>query len=438
MKKLLILLLVLLLMSAGCMNNKPIESEKDLTSNQTGSETSEITEINTESAEIIEKTMYETESENQQKPDSEYVKILSNEGGMQINKVIIPLSGEFSTYQSHKFDNRYKIFITYEYDHQLNIDMNRFYNISIYVVDILEGKVIFSEKIEDEIEHNTIFWNFHNSENECSIFSMSVENGEYVLHCGYLLKKTDDGFTLTSSDCTPFPQSESPMYSPDGTTAVYFTLEDGYGAGGIDVRYPNGEVRRILSNRILDYSSNAEFSLGDFRGYSPYGFIDNTHFVYSITGYEWFVGYGICDITTGETVEYSENYRPLGTYDGAAYFILFDGGENTYEPSTADFWKMTSDGEMTKIASTEETENTVRISSDLYMTFDNGVWTAFHSGSVNGISFGGTGDMIKVSFYSADLSKLLAQIEMPNTGGILENCNVYENSLTAVLIEKTK
>ena len=444
MKKLLLIFILFSLLYTGCSSNghtadesaEAMQSEAIVqTETVPYSETDPLND-STDSESMAE-TEIETESDNQSQHEQEYINIISNDGELQIKPVLIPLSGKFSSYQSHSFDDRYKIYVTYEYDHTLNIEMNRFFNIHVYAVDILSGEIVFSTTTDDEIEFNHMTWYFHNSDIGCNIYCMSVENGEYVLHCGYLLEKSDSGFTLKSADCAKFPQSEPPKYTPDGQAAVYFTLENGYGAGGIDVKYPDGQVKRMLSNRVNDYSGEAEYSLGDVRGYYSCGFIDNSHFVYSITGYEWYIGYGICDITTGDTIEFDGQFHPSGTYGGAAYLISYDG-ENTYEPDKADIWKMTSDGEMTKIASTEESENTVKIDSDKFLCFDNGRWVAYHSGYINGISFGRPGEMIGISFYDPDFTQLLAQIEMPISGGILENCCIYENSVTAVILEKTE
>lgn len=355
------------------------------------------------------------------------VTVISNAGNLTVHSILLPASGERSGYTAFAYNDRYSIYLTYDYER--NDGITSYHNLTLYVIDAMDGNIVCESSLDTTYKTSWISY----TDTGCVIFAAEVEDGIYTVNCAYSIDKTDDGFTVSETEIEAYPSRDQYFYTPDGTTAAYYTSQDGYGDGGIDIRYPDGEVKRILDSNMLDEVIDGKVvDLGGVTGYTPHGFIDNTHLVYSITGWEWLKGYGIYDISNDTKTEVYGTYRPIGIHDGILYIDATEKGIDTYTIESAEIWKVTSDGEKTVIASTEETEGLFNLTFDRYYTFEHSKWVFAHTGMINGISFGDGQETMRVSVYSADLTELLAEIEYPKDPNALVNFIVYGDTVTVV------
>lgn len=360
------------------------------------------------------------------------VTIISNNGNLNLHSVLLPDQGESSGYIPFAYDDRYSIYLTYGYERSDN-DLS-YKDITLYVIDAMNGTIVCEKSLETTYKPTDISY----TDTGCVIYDVEFEDGIYTVNCAYTIDKTEDGFTVSETEAEVYPRRDRYFYSPDGTAAAYDVTDDGSGDGGINIQYADGEVKRILDNTMLDETGEkGDAGLGGVTGYTPYGFIDDTHLVYSITGWEWLKGYGIYDISTDTTEEIYGTYRPIGIYDGILYISATENGLETYSIEASEIWSVSPDGVKKVIASTEEAEGVFPLTFDQYYTFDQSKFVFYHTGIINGIEYGGAEETIMVSIYSPDLTELLAEIEYPKDMNALENVIIFDDNVTIVARTKT-
>ena len=113
------------------------------------------------------------------------------------------------------------------------------------------------------------------------------------------------------------------VFSPDGKTIVYKNA-DAYNVGAVTVVRENGSSEEILR----DVSFITE-GVGGATGYSPVAFLDDSRLVYSISGWENALGYGIYDLASGEMSEFRNGMSVCGVYGGAIYLTQSESSYTT-------------------------------------------------------------------------------------------------------------
>ncbi len=164
------------------------------------------------------------------------------------------------------------------------------------------------------------------------------QNNSY--HFGWILSGAPANPTVTlletKEEIDAFVSTSPYITSPDGKYTVYRKLTDlGTLDGGI---WLDGENRYLMENVTLE-----EGGVQGTRGYTPVAFIDNDTFIYSITGWEWNVGYGIYNIPTGDDTRREDGRTIL--YNGSDYFYTAD----TKNYSLSAIYKEALDGTRTKL-----------------------------------------------------------------------------------------
>ncbi len=179
--------------------------------------------------------------------------------------------------------------------------------------------------------------------------------------------------------------------SPDGTMMVYRNVNGGTGFGSVILRR-DGASRTILTD--VPYTEEVDAA----RSYVPVGFIDATHIVYAINGWEWSLGYGVIDAVSGEKSEFEVGGMHLmGVYNGMMYLTQMQNHRVTA------LYKMDSTSVMTVLASEAPDAGTERAvffgNENIGVYFVGGRWIAidFTTGSL--------------TVFSEDVSEKLLEIE---------------------------
>lgn len=154
---------------------------------------------------------------------------------------------------------------------------------------------------------------------------------------------------------------------------------------------------RMIAENVMRTEANP-ITVGKVRGYSVVDFLDNTRLVYQIGGWEWSVGCGIYDVTTGETREILCGCAIQGIYDGALYGVK---SEN-YAP--AGVYRIDPDGTQTLLADGESTKGTLQ-----EIMFTGGKWYEFRDGKWLVISDNGD-KSVRGLIFSADFSEVIADV----------------------------
>ncbi len=250
-------------------------------------------------------------------PLARLMEVVENPGNLSVHTVKIPVKSTNTRVRDFHFNDRYWIYVTSEV---LQNDANGYvvHTDDLFIVDLAEGKIVHQEKLDiDEDPLEMIY-----TDDGCVLLNrMPMEDGAYYKTSAcYKITETSGAFTVTPVEWDAFPSASAKYCSPNGTYTLYQTQEDGWNNGGIDVKYPDGSVRRILTNVMLGESPECKAKdIGDVVGYTPLGFMDDTHFAYYIGGWEWVRGYGIYDLETGMTTEYRDGYRALTVCGGVLY-----------------------------------------------------------------------------------------------------------------------
>ena len=280
-------------------------------------------------------------------PPARLIQVVENPGNLSVHTVKIPVKNTNTRVRDFQFNDRYRIYVTSEV---LQNDASGYlvHTDDLFIVDLSIGEIVHREKLDIDEEPRELIY----TDDGCVLLMrMPKENGAYYeTSACYKITEADGTFTVTPVEWEAFPSAESIHRSPNGTYAVYQTMEDGWGNGGIDVKYPNGSIRRILTNVMLGDSPDCKAKdIGDVVGYTPLGFMDDTHFAYYIGGWEWVWGYGIYDLETGMTTEYRDGYRALTVSNGVLFIQAKTDYDDRYPVLPGDIYKVHADGKREKM-----------------------------------------------------------------------------------------
>ena len=280
-------------------------------------------------------------------PLARLIQVVENPGNLSVHTVKIPVKNTNTRVGDFHFNDRYRIYVTSEV---LRNDASGYlvHTDDLFIVDLSIGEIVHREKLDIDEEPRELIY----TDDGCVLLMrMPKENGAYYeTSACYKITEADGTFTVTPVEWEAFPSTESIHRSPNGTYAVYQTMEDGWGNGGIDVKYRDGSVRRILTNVMLGDSPDCKAKdIGDVVGYTPLGFMDDTHFAYYIGGWEWVLGYGIYDLETGMTTEYRDGYRALTVSNGVLFIQAKTDYDDRYPVLPGDIYKVHADGKREKM-----------------------------------------------------------------------------------------
>jgi len=349
-------------------------------------------------------------------PLAQLIQVVENPGNLSVHTVRIPVKNEWTNITAYPFSDRYRIYLTSEV---LQNDASGYlvHTDNLFIVDLAEGKIVHREKLDiDEYPFDLIY-----TDDGCVIMNrMPMEDGAYYKTSAcYKITEANGAFTVTPVEWDAFPSAEALYRSPNGTYTVYQTQEDGWNNGGIDVKYPDGSVRRILTNVMLgDSPACKAVGIGDVIGYTPLGFMDDTHFAYYIGGWEWSRGYGIYDLETGTATEYRDKYHTLTVRDGVLLIQATTDYDDQYPVLPGDIYKVYADGKIEKMPQAgliPAGSKWIRLESETV-------------GDTNRI------DRSTLTILSGDMTAELAKIELvrPLHRAVYADYFLYENSITFV------
>ncbi len=353
------------------------------------------------------------------------LEVISNLYNTGVHDVEIPLRTALANYTVFDYDDRYVLYVIENRNVLLNIISGNSdtYNVELYIIDTLTGEVIYNDIIatltEKAGQNGHLVSLLHTDRAaELSIVTMQ---GEVV---SYDVEISESGASLTEKDSVmPYYQRRRTT-SPDGRYTV-FTVYDAFpeASGGIDLLMSDGSSTRILTKKSGDVQVSESYSVS--------GFIDDTTFAYSITGWEHIKGYGTYNIETGENKEYRGTDYLIAAHDGYIYVEENAKYGDTGMQVTTALCSIDKDGNKKRIAATTvfKLENGKRV----YIS-------EVKAGEVDLTNtrqfFEGLGWIVigdKVNFYSVDFSKLLVSIDPPSDNDrIGENVHVYNRAITVV------
>lgn len=356
------------------------------------------------------------------------VRVLSNEGNVEIHTVWLPVAKEDMQYRSFAYNERYSIYLTYTLTRGADSAQRSYQYDSLYIIDAQSGRIVYTDLLDVVSSYMYILYTGYG----CTLYTLEYSSDGKAQSVGYTysLMENDGAFVQVMVDfALSYPYAEQRFVSPDGTYTAYKIVEDAGGDGGIEIQYPNGTAKRILDNIMLEEAAD----LSAVTGYHPIGFVEDTKLVYRIGGWEGTKGYGIYDLAAGEKTEVFEiGSNPCAVYDGAFYVEEWRSTMIVYEPEAV--WKIKANGEKTKIASKDVADGVYVLSDDQYREFENSMWCIFDTGNAAGIVYGEeTPETLTVAMYSPDLAKKLCEIEYPHGGSAFDNVRVYGNSVTVVV-----
>ncbi len=303
---------------------------------------------------------------------------------------------EGESYFSRRFDDRYVVFFRYK-------DAESSNNMS--VLDLETCEFVYDAPLKD---------------GNYSIYTYKYLDGkrvmvasEYDVDSCMIITEENGVFShevTTIDKLHPFTYEY--FTSPDGKYATYETF--GEGNGTINVKYPDGSVKQILS----DHRSG---DLASHRGYTPLEFIDNTRFVYHISGYECTAGYGIYNVETGEKTEVLEGEYPCAFFDGG----FFTTTEKDY--IVQEIYKYDASVTKTLLASRDDIDGVFKLRSDCYYFYEGSLWFEVQ-GNPEYIRYGGDEDEAVV--YSADFEKEFGKVI--NLRELNKNLFVYGEKIITI------
>ncbi len=458
MKKFLSLVIVFAFITllAGCNDIKPGNNEPEPNPSETSipTETGETDAPETDIPEtaapetdapetkIPETTLPETDAPETEPPVTVdpfgTVAVFSNPGELDINVVLLPIPDGGRYDVAVKYDERHMLYITYGDHFTEENGLTCWTDVRFYLIDILESRIVADAASDINIQCD---YTDYTDDGIILFDATTIGDGEYQIERALSVKYENGGLIIESINReNVFPYSDSQVVSPTGEYVLYSTIDDSKGRGGIDVRYANGAVYRIISNKSRWDAADAGYSGDEALGYAKYynavGFLDNTRLVYSISGYEWSYGFGIYDLATGENTEYlHSNYRLSHVGDG---FVAFEetGGSSSY-PEQYRIWTMTPDGAMTLVASVDEADGVPTMPTVISCRYWDAPLYSFRKSVSKNVPeyLHRYLSYTKESFYSADMKELLAVIEYPSDANstAVRNIYFYENSLTIIL-----
>lgn len=349
------------------------------------------------------------------------ITVISNDGGLDIKSVHIPIESKNIRCYSAAFDERYQMyFLTGG-------------NITLHIVDMLDGVVAHTEKLNTDTCPSSVSY----GADHVTVYDFTVnDDGSETVDCAFKISKSDDTFTVTAVQTDAYPEYGLPRTSSDGKYTVYMTTEDGMGHGGIDVRTEDGSVQQVYENVVFDAHVGGSIAdISDVAVYEPVGFISDTEFVYNIYGWEHHVGFGIYDFATDESVYFKSGEFVVHDVHGDKIMVEERGPYHDVRISQA-LWSVDADGNYSLLASqaeTSENPNTYVLGEHFYCYFDDGVWLNFKTN----IDIG-EADVKRIEILSADFTEVLAEIEYPYGEVIFyldENLKATKNSVTVIFFD---
>lgn len=342
-------------------------------------------------------------------PTNADLEIISNDAGININAVTFQTSDNDKRSLHFDYNDRYSINVIYS----LSTD-----NMMIYIVDAHSGDVVW-EAPAYHLYHDISYF-----ENGCLLHSGETTNHQENTSRALKITEEDGIFACEEVDVPLYPFKYEHYYSFDGKYTAYRTDDDASGAGGVDVKYPDGEVRRVLTNIMLDdYFDGGIAGIADVTGYRPVGFIENTKLVYAIIAWEGLKGYGIYDLATNEKTEFSENSYPI-IFNSRIFLTERKG---TYSPAHA-IWEISPDNKRILLASKNADDGVALLpdTDDVFYGFNNGSWYIIEENVSQNISY-----PYILILYSLDFKTELAKIAIPSEA--IGNIKFYNDSVTVVL-----
>ncbi len=399
MKKTFILMLVLLFLLCAC--------ETDVAET-----TSVTTEIVTYQTEVV--TTEETVL-----PENELGVIfneVSNPANFDINVLTLPLKGEKSRVSEFDYDERYVIYVTGEILKN-GVDGYADCAYEVYVLDKKLGEYVFAEELNTDSFLRRISY----TDDGCIIHNITVENDVAVVSNAYEITENDGVFSVSPTTAEAYPSVRKKVISPNGRYTALENELDGWNNGGIEVKYPDGSEKRILTNITLGNSPECKAkTIGEHIGYGIVGFVDDTHLAYSITGYEWLIGYGIYDLESGKATEYrNERDRAFAAYSGYVYAVENKYHEYEPYPDAVSLYKMSLDGTKTTIS--EYPYSGLKYPD---------IWCTADSEPIDSL---GRTTVQKVRLFSLEPEETLAEFEYISVSGKSAYFHVYEDTVTVVL-----
>ncbi|MBE6679310.1 MAG: hypothetical protein E7598_02165 [Ruminococcaceae bacterium] len=351
-------------------------------------------------------------------PINEPFKVTNNPANLKIKELILPLKGERPRICKFKYDERYMIYVTAEI---LKNDRTDFRSCAydLFIIDKKTGMIVFKKDLntsDTEGYPKRITY----IDDGCIIHDITVEGDVTTTSCAYKISKAGEVFTVEATTLDAYPLIENKTASPSGEYIAWEKYIDGWGNGGIEVKYPDGSVKRILTNISLGNSPECKAkSIGDAIGYGIVGFVDDTHIAYSISGYEWLIGYGIYDLNSGKATEYREERdRAIAAHDGYVYVVENKYYEYEPYPDAVALYKMSLDG--TK----------KQISNNPNASFNGAKWHNSELQTVDGL---GRTSIEKVKILSLDFETVLAELEYVSVSGKETSLYIYDDTVTVIL-----
>ncbi len=364
---------------------------------------------------IFEPTSVRELEEIPESPLNEFFKVTSNPANLEIKELTLPLKGERPRICEFKYDERYTVFVTAEILKNDRTDY-RSCAYDLFIVDKKLGEIVLKKELNTEDYPRRISY----TEDGCIIHALTVEGETATTSCAYKISENDGTFTVEPTTLDAYPIIEKKTVSPSGNYIAVEKALDGWNNGGIEVKYPDGSIKRIFTNISLGNSSECKAKdIGDAIGYGIVGFVDDTHLAYSISGYEWLIGYGVYDLESGKATEYrKERDRAIAAYDG--YIFAVENKYYQYEPypDAVALYKRSLDGAKTTI------------SDNPYANFKGAKW---HTGESEAVDELGRTSIKKVKIFSLDFETVLAELEYVSVSGKESILFIYDDTVTVII-----
>ena len=374
-------------------------------------------------------TLVTPENDEEDTVSSSPVNILSQNSDLQVHTVYIPVDGQNPEYIRYSLGDRYTIFQTYDRTDRW-AEERIADNIMLWVVDALTGTIAASFNADGERIFNEISY----TDTGCVLYRWENQNGIIVAGYAVQIENTNGAFTFAEISMDAYPQKLNYVRTPDGTASAYRTVEDIDGNHGIDVKYANGTVKRILTGTIGSVQSTV--------GYRPIAFLDDSHLVYSVSGGKYHISFGIYNIDTHENMLMDGAYRCLGVHDGVVYAAYENGGDFDYGIYESELWAIHADGTKNMLAATHNVPDGIKIlSMEEYYLFKNGMWVFYETGDISGYTYyDDPSEKLKVRLVSPDLQTTLLEAEYPyvyDCTGLLMTCGDSVTIAVPVTTEET-
>ncbi len=364
------------------------------------------------------------EKKNEELPHGE-LEVTFNADNTSVHDLVIPLRTKNATYEVFDYDDRYVLYVVKNKNISKFVNMDPdTYPIELFVIDTLEGKIVYSEELTKITEGygyggcNVVFLHTDTG-GELALWESAFDK----LTAAYDIAINESVVKLTKKDsAAPLPYRER-FTSPDGVYTVFNVRENAADStGGIDLLMPDGTYKRLLAN-------NPGYE--QVETYSAVGFIDDVTLAYSIGGWEHIKGYGTYNIATGENKEFRGDDYLFAADDGYIYVRESKRVDESGLRAVTTLCSISSSGKRTRIASTTlftlQNGERVYISEVKAGEVDLTSARYFYEGS-GWIVLGDT-----VNFYSADFDKLYVSLEAPSDNTRLyDNVHVYNRVITVV------